>query len=734
MNHTDPLLASSPINKPIDSQPKDEIDLAEVIGLVRRNILILIGLPLAAALLGLYWSLAQTPIFRAVALIQLDPRPTQPLGSRPELYDPGYESSSYYFTQLRILESRKLAENLIDRLQLENVREFSGPTIHQHSRVDRLLSLIPGAPPLADPPPVSPAERRETTISRVMRAISADLTPSTTLIRAQFQSADPELAARAANALADLYIEELLQARLDIYAKATSWISQKLNEVSEDLSSAEERLQQYRDSQQIVNVGGNRGLLESELKEATQKLNEATRRRSTLESQYQEIQRTASSPDDLGDAQSLLLDPVVKDAAQAYLAAQTQVSALRQRYGERHPQYLVADATLDSVKKNYLNQLQIRARGLAAELEIARRDEAQLRSSAARARERLRGMDQDEFQLNMLERNVLSNRQLYDVFLARFNETESSSSFSQTNARIADPAIPPKASISPNVRKTVTLSIVFGILAALGLITLRIILHTRLEHAEEIEQLTTVPLVGVVPHCADRGLKKSAERYVTTNAKAPFVDALRSIKTALQLTMAPRPTRIIAVTSSEPGEGKTTLSVALSVVLATNARVLLIDADMRRPRVGHHFGLGQKSSQGLSAVLNEECTLDEALFSHKSSGLHVLPAGAPPPNPALLIESQRFGQLLASAAENYDFIIIDTPPVLATSDALHLTPKIDGFLLIARSEQTHKRALIGALKRMESVSAKGIGIILNNAPTKRNSYKGYYYYGSRHSY
>ncbi len=735
--------SSSPAGPPIVAYDRpraassaDFISLQELVAIGRRYWLSLLGIPLAAAMLGMYLALSQKPLYQATSLVQLDPKPTQPLSRSAEIYDPGYETSGYYFTQLRIIESRKLAGHLVKRLGLQKIPEFGGSGEKAPGLLESLAEWIPALPSPPPAPELSEEELLKVATRRAQAAITAKLAPGTTLIEVQFASQDPELAASAANTLADIYIEELLQARLDVYSKATRWISDKLGDVGQDLSSAEQALQDYRESRQLINVGGNRALVEEELSENTRRLREAQRARLSLESQSAEVSRLADRPENISQAQSILLDQVVKSAAETYISTQAKVRTLESRYGDRHPQYLAAAAQLREAERNYLEQLRIRASGLAAELEIARRNEAQLRRSVQETRARMQELDRDEFELNMLERQVRSNRQLYDVFLTRFNETESNSSFSETNARIADPAVPPTRPFSPNKKLIVLVSGALGAILALATVLLRQLLHTKIELPEEVESLTSIPLLGVVPACGDALLKKSSVTYFQKKPRAPFSDAVRSIKTALLMSRDKgAEASVFAITSAEPAEGKTTLCVALGAALAGSYRVLLIDADMRRPTLARHFSKHSSTTIGLSDLLDtEEPSIEGAIVSLPDQGLSYLTAGHPTPNPALLLESKRFGALIQRIRADYDFILIDTPPVLAAGDALHLTKSIDGHLLVTRAEKTHKQAFLGMLKRLETVGARGVGVIMNGAVLKRSEYTGYYYYGSTQKY
>lgn len=721
-------------NRQNEDQP-NLVSLHDVLGIISQNWITLFGMPLAFALLALYWALAQDPRYKATALLQLDPKPSQAIGRSEELYDPGYESLQYYGTQLAILESRKLAENLVERLDLTTNVEFGGAPERTAGLLARLLSLLPGMPDAPIAEPIALDERRELAIQNVLDAAEAELAPSTTLFRVSFRSEDPDLAATGANALADLYIEELLQSRLDVYAKATLWLTEKLSGVETELSSAESQLQEFRDDRSIVKIGDNRRLLEEDLSAMTERLRDASQTRTDLQNSYREVLRLTDSGTNLAEARPFLRDEVIQDTANNLRTANANLREIEQRYGSRHPSYLSAKVRVDSLTAEYKELLASQARSLKSRLDIAAQSENQLRAQVRTAENRLRELDQAEFQLSMLERNVSSNRQLYDLFLSRFKETESRATFNEANARIADPAVTPQEPFSPNKLRYLLIGAVIGAILAVLVITLRELLRARIETADDIESITLLPLLGIVPLVRGGKLKKAVATYLHGDPKSAFADSVRSIKTAIAIGAGSnRAVQVLALSSTEPGEGKTTITASLGCVLAAHAKVLLIDCDMRRPRLHRQFAIDRQRSQGIADVLQDTATVESVLQRDPASGLDLIPAGTPPANPALLLDSQRLRELLRWARDNYEYVLIDNPPLLATSDALHMADAVDQFIILTRAERTHRKAFAGALKRLEMAKAPCLGVIMNGATMARSRYQGYYYYGSQYRY
>ena len=682
------------------------------------------------ALLGLYYALSQTPIYRATAWMQLDPKPVRTVSELNEVYDPGYNTYQYYVTQSLILTSRKLAVRLIERMNLVAVAEFSESAPPLLYSLQSSLAVLPFIS--APPPPEKPSDedRFEHVLTRVRSAISVELAPESTLFRVNFDSQNPQLAAEAANALADLYIEELLEARLEIYRKATDWLTEKLGNITGSLKSSEDKLQEFRNEANVVNVGGARGLLEEELRDLSSRLREAQRDSTQLESTYREIRRAGNDPEALTQVSALLLDPVINEVTERYLTAKNQLDTLEKRYGTRHPTMAEARANMDNARQSYLAQLQIKARSIESQYNIARRNQQQLESQVAGVRNRLKDLDSKQFELGQLQREVTSNQQLYDLFLSRFKETQSNSSSAEVNARIADPAYPPRQKFKPEHAKITIVAGFLGAILAVLIMLLRELLNTRIETADELEHITHYPVIGVVPIISPAKKLARSAHYLADDAKTPFAESIRSIRTAISLSGQGDNMRCIVITSTEPTEGKTTMSASLATVMASHQPTLLIDTDMRRSRIGSQFGLKSRRDRlGLSEVLNAQCSIEDAMIVDDKTGVHVLPAGAVPANPALLLDSQAFHDLVSQARDQYRYVVIDTPPLAASSDALHIAPHADAFVLVARSQKTHKRALQSSLRQLAMVKAPVFGMILNGLSYKRGgAYYGYYGY------
>ena len=533
------------------------------------------------------------------------------------------------------------------------------------------------------------------------------------------------------SAIADTYIESGLESRLESSQRAGRWLSGKLGDVSTDLQKAEKALQAYRDQNQIVAVGGNRGLIDQELIENSQRLRDAQRTKTELSSTYTRIQAANSDPTRLELITALLQDAGVQKARSALLDAEQALKQVQQRYGNRHPQMAASVSSLQSVRRAFNEQLQNAAEGVRNQYEIALETERQLTQVVSATSSRALALDRKQFELGVLERNVQTNQQLYDLFLQRFKETDSVESYEPLNARITDSALLPKSPVLPQRPKIVLTAMFIGLLLGILLASLRSVLSEGIYAVEDLEGTAQLPLFGIVPRVSfKRGA--SIVKYFLNDHRTPFSEGVRSIRASMQLAELDSRKQCYVMTSAAPGEGKSSIAVCLALALSNSEKVLLLEADLRAPSIRKMLGIPKQHNAGLMEALLGTVTLETAIYTHES-GLHVLPVCQRPPNPSETVSSIAFANLLKELRGRYDRIIIDSPPCLAASDTLVLARMADAVLFLARAEDTKKSSVKRAVHQLRSTNAPLIGCILNRVDVRRNAEAyGDYRYASRY--
>jgi polysaccharide biosynthesis transport protein len=726
MNH--PASPQAPI---IASELTDFSELWRTISRYRWNVL---GVVMAMTALGVLHAFSLEPIYRATVTILVEARPDRPVQVQ-EVYDPGYGAREYLGTQFELLRSRELAGRVVDRLDLTNssvILPVGDPTwldLVWMGRWTELLPFIPEDPGLEVVE--APEARRERAISVVLRMLSIEPVYGTQLMRVHVQSSSRTTAAGIANALGDLYVESGLESRLEATERATRWLTGRLSDLKSKLEESERALQQYRERFELVNVGGARGLVEEALLDNARKLREAQRKKTELASSYWKIQQAGGDPQQLEEISSLLLDPPVQRASDNLSQAQQAVKQLQERYGEKHPQMAAAQTRLAAATRAYHEQLRLAANGIKAEYEIAAETERALLNVVSTTKGQIQKLDQRDFELKGLEREVQTNRELYDLFLKRFKETDTTITYQQLSARVVDRAIPPKVPFKPNKSKIVTLWAVGGVFLGLVLAALRHLLTQAIQSPDQLEQATQIPVISVLPPVAGMGRRTSAPQMVVEHPRAPFAEGVRSIRASLHLSDVDRRMKKVMFTSGLPQEGKSSLASAFAAVLGHSERVVLVEADLRAPSLKKIFSI-PATGPGIVEVLSGQAKLEQALYRHQASGIHVLPVAKVPANPAEIAASAAFGKMLDLLATRYDRVIVDTPPCQVASDSVVLAQRMDAVLFVIHGATTGLRTVRAAIKQLRAAQAPLLGHILNQVDARKAyGYDGsYYVYGN----
>ena len=692
------------------------------------------GVVLALLLVGVLHAFSIDPTYRASITVLIENRASHPVQVQ-EVYDPGYGTREYLGTQFELLRSRELAGRVVDKLDLASNPEIlppaEDPSWWQLLRAGRWTELLPfvDEPPAEAPEP--PDARRERAITALQRLLTIEPVIATQLMRVHVETRSPALSRLLANTLGELYVESGMESRLEATERATRWLTVRLGDLRTKLEASERALQQYRERHQLVNVGGSRGLVEEELVDNARKLREAQRKKTELASSYWKIQQAGGDEQKLQEISNLLLDPLVQKASDNLSQAQQSVKQFEDRYGEKHPQMAAAQARLSAAQRAYYEQLRLAANGIKAEYEIAAETERALVNVVSNTKGQIRKLDQRDYELKGLEREVETNRELFELFLKRFKETDTTSTYEPLNARIVDLAVLPQVPYKPNKTKIVMLWTLAGLLLGLLLAALRHVLTQSVQSPDQLEQLTQLPVLSVLPPVSGLGQKTSAPQLCIELPRAPFSEGVRSIRASLHLSDVDKRMRKVMFTSAVPREGKSSIASSFAAVLGHTERVVLVEADLRAPSLKQVFGIA-KDAPGVVELLSGQATLEQALHTHAASGIHVLPVAQVPVNPAEVVASAAFAKLIDLLATRYDRVVVDTPPCGVASDSVLLAQRMDAVLFVVHGSTTGVRTVQTAIKQLRSAQAPLLGHVLNHVDASRAyGYDGrYYLYGS----
>lgn len=621
-----------------------------------------------------------------------------------EVYNAGAQDREYYQTQVEILRSRDVALRTVAATRLWNEPEFD-PRRPGAGPAARLQAWL-GTPPKAEV--WTPQSLANATVAKLQAATTVEPVRLSQLVRVSFEAQDPALAARVANAAAQSYIQADTESRTRLQLGVNTLLQERLTALREKLLQSEQALQAFREKQGLVNAGGQQGVANQQLSEIAQRLVSARVRRAELESAYQQVQRAGDG--DAAAAPAILGRPGMLEARSRVTMAAAKVMEYDRTYGDAHAKVLEARAEYEAAKQALKTQTLAVVAAVRGDLLAARDTERSLEAALGSARGVVQSENRQEFQLGVLEREVQANRQLYEIFLSRTKETSIDLQAAAV-ARIVDQAAVPGAPLRPNKAQVVGLSFLLSLLA--GAVASIVFDRSRntVRDAGDAEQRLGRPVLASVPDAAADGA--ALARSVIDQPGSQHAQAIRTARTGILLTGFDLSRRVLLVTSTMAGEGRTTFCTNLACAHAMTRRTLLIDCDLRNPSIGLRLGLGA-NAPGLADLLLGRAEVKDCM--HPVAGapmLMVMPAGNVPTIPEELLLSNAFREVLTSLAGRVDEVILDSPPVEDHSDALIVAQQVANTVYLVRAGATpHPRAQLG-MQRLQRAGANIVGLVLN---------------------
>jgi capsular exopolysaccharide synthesis family protein len=639
------------------------------------------------------------PIYRATATVMVESTKARVV-SVEEIYGGASANREYFQTQAEFLRSRDVAMRVIRDLNLVDHPEFDPR--RSGGLIARAKSLFGSGS--AEP---TRAELEAMVYDRLQESLEVAPVRLSQLIQVSFESRDPALARAVANGIADAYIKSELDARLRVTQTAVSWLNEQIDRLRSKVESSEQRLQAYRESSGLI---GSRTTAEStntrQLDEFAQRLVQARIARSQLEQTY--TQSRPGAPNRF-EVPAVFNNPAVMRAREAESAAERKLAELRDRVGQAHPQYVSAQSELDAARRDRIRQSEAVIASIEREYEAAKAAERAIEGQIARARGAVQEIGRKSIELEALEREAAGDKQLYQTFLSRVKETSATADFQSPVGRLVDPAIEPVKPSKPLRASLAGLTLLGAALFAAVIAALRERQQAVLRTTDDVETTLGVPLLTAVPR-VEQG-KAGGPLALNKGAGPLYVEAVRTGVTGIQLATLDMAHSLIVVTSTVPEEGKSTMATSFAVEQARTRRILLVDADVRRPRISSIFGLPEMAA-GLSDLI-AGAPLESCIHSVRKFGLDVLPCGKRPENPMDLLANPRFADALRTLRERYDMVIVDTPPVELVSDAMLVAREADGLVYVVKASSTPVRMVQRGLRRLEAAQVPLLGVVLN---------------------
>ena len=714
----------------------EEINLLEYWLVIKRRSRAILGLAFLMALIGLLIAFTITPQYTSTVKILVEPDAPKVVS-----LDPLQSASNiwyFYETQYEIIASRSVAETVVKNLKLEQHPYFIKAMSElkeesSGSASGTWKSLISDSEPKVKNIKNENFLVREAIIQTVLGGVSVKGAKKSQIINISYESPDPGLSALIANAIVQAYIEKGLDAKLALNQNAAEWLNNRLLGLRQKLEISETALRNFQQKEGMVGTESFASITSGKLGGITEALIKSQSRRAEAEIRYQQVKDIKISGKALESLPIVLQNTFIQTlkAGQAKLAR--KVSELSERYGYKHPKMIAAKADLSIANRRLREEVSKVIDGIHRDYEIAVANETKLKTLSQQTQQEARGGQGKKFELAKLERDVETNRQLFEVFMTRFKETSMTGDNGVTNVSIVDLARPAFAPSKPKKKLIVAAAIFAGLFLGVLLAFLLEYLENTFRIPEDVEHKLGLPLLGILPILSlDNKLDTSPERYAFTDEKqksSAFIEALNNIRTGVMFANIDTPAKMIMVTSSIAHEGKTTLSSNLSLTFSHTGKTLLIDGDLRKQEFSKNI-LGQEKIAGLAELAAGEVTMDECIIADKQvDNLFYMSSGLITPKPLELLSSKKFAELLQQLREKFDHIIIDSAPVLPVSDSLVLGHLVDEVILVVKADSTTHKMAQDAVKRLASAHVQPLGVVLQQADLEKMENYGGYSYG-----
>ena len=700
----------------------DFIDLARLFRVILHYKWGILGLAFAITLAAGLIVYSMEPVYRASASLALESQEANVV-SVEEVYTIGSNNYEYSQTQFEILKSNSLAERVVRRLQLHKHPAFlpdedkSEPWFNFNFNLKSLLPAREKEPPVQLTQEQLDEQAIEWITSSISNGLSVSPVEYSFIVYLGFESTYPELAAQITNTIAEEFITSNLETRLSGTLQATDWLSERLQDLERNLRDSEQTLQNFRDQEGLVNIEGVTGQGGSELRSLSRRLEETSKARIEAENIKKDVQGlNNASTEELMTIPAVLQHQLISELKGEQTRAQRKVAELGKRYGPLHPKMIAAQSDLTAANSELTREVRKVVSGISREYEVALRNERQLQETWESRKSEMQEFNRIEFKLTELQRNVDTNRQLYDIFFTRIKSVSETGGFEKPHARIVDRATIPSYPVKPNKKSTIILAFILGIMLGCGIAVLLDLLDNTIKSPDDVQEKLGAPLLGAIPKV--KSDEKGGFEQFWDNPQSHYAEAIRTIRTGVVLSGLDKPSKIILVTSTVQGEGKSTTALNLGAALGKMGKVLIIGGDLRRPSLARICKLSS-SHRGLSHFVSGGAKLEDCIEYLPHMNVHVMPAGVIPPNPLEMISSKKFIASLQFLKDRYDRIIIDSAPIQVVSDALVLASYADSIIYVVNADSTSASLAQKGVASMSRSSERLTGVVLNQLDARK---------------
>jgi len=682
-------------------------------------------------LAGVLYSFTATPVYEGKVQLLIEADNPNVLNFK-EVIDEAQSRQDYYQTQYRLLQSRSLAKKTIETLGLWANPELAPVASRQSFSIGNAMrsagvavaSLVGSERTAPGTPGADETAAQARTIDAFLSHLNISPVRNSRLVEVSYRSVDPALAPAVANGLAKAFIEQSLDFRFTATKEASDWLNQQLEQQRKQVEAAETRLQLYREENGAIAFEDRENIVVQKLADLNAAVTKAKTDRLQKEATYRQLAAVQNDPAQIDTFPAILGNQFIQQQKASLAALLRDKAQLADKLGARHPDMIKLQSAIEESQAKLQGEIAKIVQGVRAEFEAALAQERSLTAALDAQKGEALAMNRKAIDYGVIDRDVQSSKQIYESLLQRAKETGISGDLRTSNVRIVDGAEASNAPVSPRRSRDILASVFGGALFGIGLAFFFEYLDNRVKTPEEIEAHLGLPSLGLIP-LLPRGT--DASPLINNGVPPNFAEAFRGLRTNILFSTTERGARSIVVTSTGPGEGKTTVATNLAIGIAqAGMRVLFVDADMRRPRAHELFEVG--TEPGLSNLLVGVASVEAVVSQTAVQNLWFMPAGKTPPNPAELLGSRRFLDVIESMKAHFDYIVVDTPPVMAVTDATVAAHRASGVLFVIAADVTSRQEVESALDQLDHGQARLIGAVLNRVDLDRNAYYYAKYY------
>ncbi|MEL6472956.1 MAG: Wzz/FepE/Etk N-terminal domain-containing protein [Pseudomonadota bacterium] len=714
------------------------LDIKSILAAVRRRMWLILLSFLVTFMLVAAVTFQRTPIYTATTRVIVDTRETNVVDFSTVLSGLA-PNTAIIDTEVEVIKSSALLEKVVNKLDLTQDAEFNydlaEPTTLQIWR-GRVSNFVSGLLPSSDGPveqqralteEEQAAELMNDVVGVLRNKVAVDRLGPTYIIDISVFSERPQMAADLANAIADQYRVEQLEAKLEATRRANLWLNERLGDLKEEVNAKESEVEEFRSASGLLSAQGST-LTEQQIADLTAQRIQREANLAEAEARLNNVRSQVNAGVEVDAIAEVLGSPVIGELRSQLAQVRRNKADLQTRYGPRHPDVLRVLS-----EENDLNQ-QIRAEvnriisNLEGEVAIARQQVAALNRSVAGARSRLSSNNRSLVRLRELEREAEASRTLYEEFLARFKETNEQDDLAQADARVLSGAVAPDRPSSPKPTLNLILAFLMGTVVAGALALLAELLDNHISTGDDVERMFRVPSIGAIPLLPNLNVfgkpKLSPADYLVENPLSAFAESIRNLRASIIFADLDSESKTVAISSSLPDEGKTSLVFCLGRMSAmSGARTLIIDGDFRRRQLTEAVGIEPKT--GFIEHLFGEVSLQDAIYVDEKTGVEVLPLTDARNTPRDVFGSRAFDRLLIQLKEAYDLIVIDTGPVLLMAESRVVASKVDQVIVAARWRSTGRQSLQQTLNILKEFNANIAGVVMTFVDLRRRRHHNY---------